>query len=196
MTLPADSHAMPRRRSVLRLALVSLVWAAACGTDPATPDGADFLRAPSRDAAAFQTDALEYTLLRNDAGYHMQIGVEYTNTTGATSYFVNCNGATALVLEKWVADEWVAVWWPILPECLSPPIEVRPGGRWPTVVHVFAGFPGTDYYPQFDTQDLPGVYRLRWTQLLRESDGQRYPLGEPLALAHTISNRFVVRLDE
>jgi hypothetical protein len=63
-------------------------------------------------------------------------------------------------------------------------------------VHVFAGFPGTDYYPQFDTQDLPGVYRLRWTQLLRESDGQRYPLGEPLALAHTISNRFVVRLDE
>jgi hypothetical protein len=196
MTAFDDFPALRLRRQLLLMAAASLVLAGACSGDPATPDGADFLRAPSRDAAPFQTDALEYALLRNDIGYHMQIGVEYTNLTGVTSYFVNCNGATALALEKWIDDAWVAVWWPVLPECLSAPIEVRPGERWTTEVHVFGGLPGTDYYPQFDTQDLPGVYRLRWTQLLRTYDPDRYPFGELLALAHTVSNRFVVRLDD
>jgi hypothetical protein len=184
------------RSAAFGAALAAMALLSACRNGPvAAGDAAqDAGAALARETAAlFQTDSLTYTLLAGSDGYSGEIGVRFTNRTGGTVYFVNCNGATSVSLEKRVDGEWQEVWLPALPECLSPPITVPPGRTYATRIHVFGGYPGTNAGPQFAVTDVAGVYRVVWHAALR-SYQTRLPFGEPLPLAHRVSNRFTVRV--
>ena len=145
-------------------------------------------------SALFQTDSLEYTLAAGVRGYSGEIGVRFTNRTGQTVYFVNCNGATGVRLEKRIGAQWQSVWSPVLPACLSAPITVQPGATHGFRIHVFGGYPGSNTAPQFAVADIAGEYRAVWPDALR-SYQDRLPFGEPRALAHRVSNTFVLRVE-
>ncbi|MGH7567859.1 MAG: hypothetical protein ACREL9_02650 [Gemmatimonadales bacterium] len=141
----------------------------------------------------FQTDSVIYTLRADSLGYSADIRVRFTNRTSDTTYFVNCDRAIQVSLEKLNDGQWRAVWSPLLPLCLSPPIVVPPGGRYDTRIDVFGGYSGGNSMPQFSVGEVAGVYRAVWHDALR-SYRDHPPFGEPLALEHRLSNRFAFRL--
>lgn len=201
MRRPSSARKLGRRRLptwrwVGLPLLAAVILAGGCGAgDIVEPeDFEEFANSPDRDEAAFQTDRLEYTLERTSYGYRMDIAFRFTNPTNGAAYFVNCLGGTGVVLDKREDGVWKSVWAPVLLQCLSPPIVVAAGADWSGVVGVVAGEFGTNRHPQFETQDLEGVYRLRWVDLLRTYEPNRYPFGEPLPEALRVSNRFVVRV--
>jgi hypothetical protein len=187
-------HGLCGMRSRLAVLVAAGVLAAGCGTDVAEPG--TFAGDLTRDHdAPFQTGSTEYVLNRTSAGYAMEIDFQFTNPRDGLVYFVNCNGATGLVLEKWVAGQWQIAWAPVMPLCLSPPIIVRPHDAWSGKVHVYAGEFESNHYPQFDIRELEGVYRLQWVELLSSYDADRYPFGELLPRSERVSNRFEVRVE-
>src|SRR4051812_15847030 len=72
-------------------------------------------------AADFRTDSAAYILTSTNVGYHGTITATFTNTSGKTAYFVNCNGGTGVELQKLTGAEWKTVWSPVLLACLSAP---------------------------------------------------------------------------
>jgi hypothetical protein len=144
-----------------------------------------------REAAGpdFQTDSASYQLRATPIAYEGLIRVTYTNHSGSAVYFVNCNGGTGVALQKLIDAEWKSVWSPVLLLCLSQPIVVAPGGTWSTAVHIFGGYPGSSTAPQFTIADIPGTYRLIWTEAL-SSYQSKLPFGDPLPLERTVSNVF------
>ena len=146
----------------------------------------------TRDTAAlFQTDSLSYTLRTSSIGYQGEVGVTLTNRTTGTIYIVNCGGSTSAPLEKRVGGAWIGVWSPVLPLCLSPPITVPVGGAYRTRITIFGGYPGTNFFPQFQVADVTGEYRAVWGNVL-SSYQDRLPFGEPLPLEWRTSNRFTL----
>ena len=115
----------------------------------------------------------------------------FTNRTTATANFVNCQGGTGVELQKLVDDKWTSVWSPALLACLSPPIIVAPGGTHQSIISIFAGYPGSNYFPQFGTTAITGVYRAVWTEVVTDYQ-DRLPFGNPLPLPHRISNQFTI----
>jgi hypothetical protein len=169
------------------VAVVVVGASVACegATDPAAP-------AVGRDPLAlFQTDSLHYTLSASSLGHEARVGVVFTNRTPRTAYFVNCNGATSISLEKLAGDQWQAVWTPPIPSCLSQPVTVPPGGSYRTDLRVFGARPGSNIIPQFTTTDLTGVFRLVWHEVVYDYQ-DRLPWGEPLPRESTVSNRFTL----
>ncbi len=164
-------------------------------TDHAQTLGKDTSDAPLlRDAEApFQTDRLSYTLVSTPRGIEGNIAYVLTNRTQAPLHIVNCNGSTALSLEKQIGDQWVKAWSAIVPACLSQPIIVQPAQEYRDVVHVFGGHPGTMFDPKFSVDPVPGVYRLVWRDVLESFAPDARPFGEPIPLNQRTSNRF--RLD-
>lgn len=159
---------------------------AACREGPAEPS--DVVR--DQDAL-FQTDSLQYAIADNGSLLTVDIGVTFTNSTGAPVYIVNCNGATGFVLERRNGSRWDTMYSPVLPACLSPPIVVEAGASRRDVVRVLAGYPGSNVRPQFSTRDLSGEYRVVWTAFLRSYD-PRNGSGTPLPASSATSNRFVL----
>jgi hypothetical protein len=172
------------RRAVL---LASCLWAAiSCDTVTAPDPG-------PRDAnALFQTGSLEYTLRRNSWGFETIVDVVFMNSTSRTAHFLNCRGGTHVRLEKLVDDAWKAVWNPVLLDCLSAPISVEPGQSTSLSIWVAGSLPGTNHYPQFQTTELSGIYRLAWFDLVHDYQASP-PWGEPLPEGARISNRFAIR---
>lgn len=167
------------------LVLATLAATGACSSyDPLVED---------RDTSAlFQTDSLSYTLDAGNIGYTGAIGVQFTNRTADTTYFVNCNGATGVKLQKLVNGEWRDAYSPVRNDCLSPPITAPPGGTANLPIGVFSGYPGSNSFPKFSV-DIPGVYRAVWTAAVT-SYQDRLPFGQPLPFEQRISNRFALRL--
>lgn len=143
-------------------------------------------------SALFRTDSVAYTLRERDNGYVARIGVTFTNSTSDTTYFVNCNGAVGVGLEKLVEGNWRNAWSPVLPACLSPPIAVAPGATRSMPIELFSGLPGSNAYPQFAVAEITGIYRAVWNSAVTRYQNQ-LPFGEPLPLAQRISNRFTLR---
>jgi hypothetical protein len=165
---------------------------AACGEPSTGPEATATTADITRDEnAQFQTDSLAYTLSTNSVGYVGTIGVTFVNRTGATVYIVNCSGSTGLSLEKRVDGEWVRVWSPAIPACLSPPITVTAGGTYRTQINIFGGYPNTNTSPQFTVVDVAGEYRAVWYSVLRTYQTS-LPFGEQLPLDARISNRFSI----
>ena len=150
-------------------------------TLPDAPNGA---MTGTRDTAAFfQTDSLQYTLRALVNGWQTQIGVTFTNRSGSDVSFENCQGSTALLLQKWNGTTWTAAWSPVLPACLSPAIKVANGGSYPSSIFVFGGYPEANVAPKFSTTDLEGTYRLVWVAAVTSS-------GQQLPEQWRLSNRF------
>lgn len=153
------------------------------------------LLGPDDEGAPIRTDATEYALEPESGGLGTEIAYTFTNVTGADVYVVNCNGAFALHLERQVGDEWEVAWVPAIPQCLSQPIVIEPGERSEHTLHVWAALPGEEIYPQWDTPDLDGVYRIVWTDALTSFDGSDYPFGEDIPLEARVSNGFRLEVE-
>jgi hypothetical protein len=150
----------------------------------------------SRDVGAlFQTDSLRYTLRATDVGFDGEIGVTFTNRTKGTVYIANCNGATAISLEKRLAREWTIVWTPPIPLCLSPPITIAPAATYRTHIRVFGGYAGSNVGTQFSTTNIPGEYRAVWGRVLSSYRADSLPFGTPLPIAQRVSNRFLLKTE-
>ena len=120
--------------------------------------------------------------------------VTFRNTTSDTAYFIHCNGATGVQLQREVNGAWVDVWTSMQNGCHSAPIVVNPGDSLRRAVHFLDGYdpqPGDSTSPT----KAPGTYRLLWTALVhdypRQSPYNRDPGVDPsLPLEQRVTNRF------
>lgn len=168
------------------LGALSLTWCVVSGcSDSVVAPGDSEL---SRDPPAFQTDALAYALHAGSSGYAFKLDVVFTNRTPRTAYFVGCVGPHHFTLEKLVGAQWHRVWSPIVPLCGGTPIPVPAGATHRVTPAVFAGYPGGNTLPRFDTSDIPGTYRAVWQEVV--SSNQDGSPGAVLPLHLRVSNRF------
>lgn len=140
-----------------------------------------------------QTDALSYEWTVTRYGAQATIPYVFENRTGRTVYIPNCNGAFSAGLQRLVDGTWEQFWSPILPLCLSVPIGIPAGTAVQDTLHVSGAHVGSSVYPQLDTDDLPGVYRVVWYSAyvrlqygadIHPEDGTELPLDS------RVSNRF------
>jgi hypothetical protein len=170
-----------RFASVLALAL------GACADPPlgSNPDLVqhDFAlgRTIERDLRApVQTDSLVYHLTKTAQMYSARIPFEYRNGTGDAIAIVNCHGGLNIGLEKRVAGTWQPFYWPILLECLSPPITIARGALYTNTASIYGALPGSNIFPAFATPDLNGEYRLVWSGLVHNYDDGKRNFGDPV----------------
>jgi hypothetical protein len=182
------------------LAAVLLLTLGACATEQppagAGPGAAGEQpdAAPAPGGEPIRTSAAEYTMTRGSQGYEVRIPFVFTNRTSDTVYVVNCNGATALELQREQNGAWTTVWSPVLPACLSEPIRIAGGAEYAGTVDVWAGDRDSDTYPQFDVDDLDGEYRIRWGGVHSSYDPDGSPFGIDVPEAQRVSNTFRLRL--
>lgn len=168
--------------SIPILALAVLL--AAC-SDPLEP--------PARDSdPPLQTSRLVYELRSTDQGLEAEIPFTYTNETGRTVYVVNCNKIAPPALEKQVDGEWVHAWSAVVPLCLSAPIVIGPGQMHKNTIAFFAGHPSNNVYPKFRVDEVEGIYRLVWHDVVHNYNPDRPGFGDPLVLEERISNAFLL----
>ena len=148
--------------------------------------------APHGGGAPIQTDATGYQLEAGSTGYAATIAFLFTNPRQAPVYVVNCGGTAPPALEKFVDGAWVRAWSPIVPLCLSPPIVIAAGEDYHGRLQLFAGYPTSNVYPQFDTPQISGEYRLVWSGVLTSYDDRVYPFGEQLPLEQRVSDPFTL----
>lgn len=142
--------------------------------------------------APFRTGQPAYVLQAEPLGWETRIDVVFTNPLAEPAYFVNCNGATGVLLQRRADGAWHTVWSPVLPACLSAPIAVAPGGEYRTTVHVFGGYPGGNLFPRFEAPPAPGTYRLVWTDVVTSYHDRGQGFGDPLPLELRASNPFTL----
>ena len=87
--------------------------------------------APADASTPIQTNALAYDLDVDPVGYTATIDFVFTNPNPVAVYVINCGGNAPPSLEKFVAGVWITAWSPIVPACLSPPIVIAGGQRYP-----------------------------------------------------------------
>ena len=184
---------MSGSRTILRrLVAIALGGTALLACSESSPRATDSVVASSpaieRDtAAASQTDSLAYRIVRRaDGQYEARAEVIFRNRMADTAYFVNCNGATGVRLERLVSDTWVPSWSSEQDGCLSGPIVVAPGDSLRRSVLLFDG-----YHPI--SSDAPAeaasTYRLVWTTVVHHYE-PRAPLANEVPEAQRVSNRF------
>ena len=135
-----------------------------------------------------QTSALEYPLERHDIGYSARIAFTFTNRASAPVVLDHCEGDIRPLLQVRREGRWVDAWHPFMRTCVSPPIEVPPGGTRTDTLAVVGAPPGSNVSPNFVFGDVEGVYRLYWFQA-ELGDAARPPDD-----AWRVSNPFVLAL--
>ncbi len=158
--------------------------------------GCNNAETPERDLGLFlQTDASLYTLAHQNDGLTTEISYTYDNQTGEAVYLVNCNGAFLLKIEREHEGVWSPIWWPILNECLSPPIIIDAGETYNGKLTLWGALPGSDIGPQFESEPGAGNYRLVWIDALTSFQDDTYPFGEQLPLSQRVSNTFQLEIE-
>lgn len=142
----------------------------------------------------FQTDSESYTLTQPGPWYEATIRFTFHNDLKKNVYFVNCGGATGILLEKFVDSTWKPVWSPVMTTCLSAPLIVAAGKDWRSEIRVSAAPIGSNFLPQFSVRDIPGTYRVQWTHALRSYDPSKPRFGTQLPLQQRISNSFEIKI--
>jgi hypothetical protein len=150
-------------------------------TPPAQPRGIEF-----------RTDHERYTLSQVSGGLVVNIPFTYLNRTGRTIYVANCRQIEQIALEKKRCEQWIPAWAGAYAACLSPPLVIPRGSSHSGAVDVFAGTPGSSFYPQFQVSDPEGTYRLVWNHLYWSFDPNRYPFGEELPSELRVSAEFTL----
>ena len=150
--------------------------------------------------APFQTDSLSYGLrpaLQGVPALVARIGISFTNATGDTIRVLErCQDGPRMILEREVEGGWLQAWESAGPACIGLYREVPPGSGYQDTVDFFGGLRGSDHWPQFELDDLDGVYRLRWVEVVREFDPfAPVPQVEPIPERLRISNRFHLRME-
>ena len=163
--------------------MLALVAFSAC-SDPAGPES-DALR-------PIQTDQVQYELVTTGQGWSAVIPFTFTNRTAEAVSLVNCNGSFTIVLERKEGSTWVPRWGTISHLCLSPPLTVSPNHILVDTLDLFAGPFGSNHYPQFETVDPQGTYRLVLPGMVWSYDPDVQGFGTQLPIAERVSNDFLL----
>jgi hypothetical protein len=140
-----------------------------------------------------QTEELEYRLRETLSGLRVEIPYTFSNRTGSRVYLVNCRGDVSPSLERKHGFQWVHGWASVKLMCLSSPVVIEPGAEYRDTLRVIAWRFGSNNGPRFETEEIEGVYRLRWDQALSSFDPNQYPFGEDIPLDSRVSNSFVLK---
>lgn len=178
-------------RAALLRSLPMVALFAACQGDITDAD----LLLQSADGTMVATGEEHYALQRSDRTLHGRIGFSITNSSEETISLLNCNGAYGVVLEKRVGSGWVGVWSPVLPGCLSRPIEIPPGGILEDTLSLHAGVRGSNVNPQFSVDDVDGTYRLIVVSAYWRYDGDGPPWGTAVPEDVMVSNAFQLSVE-
>jgi hypothetical protein len=133
-----------------------------------------------------------YVLTSRYGGWHGAIGFSYANRTGRTVSLANCRGAYGVRLEKWQDGGWVLAYDPILQACLDAPIQIPPGASHEGSLVIEAGARGSNVYPQFELDEIEGVYRLVISSAFWNYNHDGPPWGDKLPLAERSSGAFQI----
>jgi hypothetical protein len=170
--------------------LIIAAAAAACDVDSITiGDDAGF-RAGERWRPWITTDHQTYVIGYTHSTVELTIGLRFDNRGRQAVAIPRCGGAHRPVLEKLMFGEWVEVLTPV-EECWDVPAVVGPGRSVRYVYHVRAGRPHTTLHPQFQTNHIPGTYRLRWDIYEYDMHSQ-FHIGPLLPIEYRVSNEFRV----
>ena len=106
----------------------------------------------------------------NGVMYQATIGFQFENRTGGTLSANYCHIPAPPSLEKQrPSGAWVFAYSVVELMCrTTPPFRLTNGATYRGRLDMVAGRPGTNVFPKFGPDSVPGVYRLRWT--LRFSD--------------------------
>jgi hypothetical protein len=149
---------------------------------------------PGGDGLSIRTERTEYAVSRSGSSLVTSIGLSLTNGTEGPAYLATCNGVHPPVLQKRVGDRWVTAYAAVVALCLGPPEVVEPGETFSYTLRVSAAPRGSNSYPQFEVDEVPGTYRLAWAVYRTwEPDGGRPGLGELFPREATVSNEFTLR---
>lgn len=154
-------------------------------SSPSSPDGV------VASDAAIRTDRAEYVADRSGGGVSLDIHIRYTNPTDGPTWLSTCHGAYPPMMEKLVDGAWVRAFEPPVLLCLGVPIVVAPGASFDDDFIVRASPRGSNTYPQFELETVPGTYRLVWD--IHRGDGSGIANGETpqlLPLDQRLSNTF------
>lgn len=163
---------MPTLPRILRKApLLAALSAVAC-----TQDAVDV------ELPLLQTGQGVYTLHASGERLATEIDYRFENRTHGVVLIENCMGAFGVSLDRREADGWVTAWSSVIAACQSEPIRVGSGEVYDGRLRVSGAAPGSPRDPRFDTTELSGTYRLRW------SDGTVQALPE----RYRVSNSFEV----
>lgn len=136
-----------------------------------------------------------YRLEAGALGWSGELDFGISNLTEQEISLLNCNGLFGVRLERWSGNEWEHAWIPILPRCLSPPIELAPGEARDFEIWVFGGYPDGTTYPRFDVEPIDGIYRLVVTAGYWEYEHGGSPWGQSVPTEHLTSAPFHLRTE-
>ena len=96
--------------------------------------------------------------------YLVTIGFVFENNSGRTLSENYCMAPSPPSLEKQGENgDWMWAWSGVELTCLTlPPFRIADGGTYRGAFRLAAGRPGTNVFPKFGPDSVPGVYRLRW----------------------------------
>jgi len=145
-------------------------------------------------SAAIQTDSLIVRLRRDDVVYRARapIGITIHNPRPDTSFIPNCNRQTGLLLEKQSGSQWVTAWGAVIPSCASPDIVIPPNGNYETVIDLLGVPKGANGVPRFTVDNIPGIYRFVWTQIVDSRTVLTQTPGRVIPIAYRRSNAFAI----
>ena len=147
---------------------------------------------------ALVTDGTSFQIEMEGGGRHIwyrgQIPYSFTNRTGSKVYLPNCNGGFDVRLEMQKAGEWVHIWSPVLPDCLSSPIVIEPGEVYEMTLNVTGCLEGSCGPRLVLPPSASTPIRIVWTDALSSYDEGSFPFGEPIPLEERISNRFTLKV--
>ena len=169
---------------------ILLILLSACSREVT---GAGPLSSLSPGDSPVVTDAAQYRLESTSNGWRGRIEYAFTNRTDRTISLLNCRGGYTVTLEKQQGDDWVSAWSPVMLECLSPPIEIKPGASLNDALEISAGKRGSNTYPQFTVDEIDGVYRLAIERAYWDYDHNGPPWGQTVPVADRVSNAFEIR---
>jgi hypothetical protein len=144
---------------------------------------------------AIRTDADAYELRPwGHNGLATEIHIRFRNITNRPLAIVNCHQILTPVLQKRSGDDWIDMWQPATPMCISQPIVIRPGRVYERTIHVFGALPPSNVSPEFASRDVAGTYRMVMGSVVTDYDHDRQDFGNPVPLEFRVSNEFELRL--
>lgn len=175
---------------------------AAC--DPAGRPAPDPEPSPDSASAVDRTAGLRvdrevYTLRPDGAMERASIAFTYVNARPDTLYHPTCRPSggkptVQVAVQKRIDGSWRPAWSQALPQCLSVPIVIPPGGTFADTLDLVLHLQDTLHHPLLTPRaDLDGEFRLVWHELLSSYDAAARPFGEEIPLDARVSGAFRLR---
>lgn len=137
-----------------------------------------------------QTGASSYAVEDLSFGRVIPVDVTFTNTLSEIVYIGHCGGMPSR-LEKRHGLRWVLVGGEGTLDCGGTTVVLEPGKTYSRTIRYYGMPRGSNSYPQFETDDLRGEYRIVLTEVaVDRSDAD--PVGRLIPHRNRSSNTFTV----